>query len=61
MYVIPSETKLFHVSRADILYEHVGFLIHSEPIRACRVIPILPMRRFLQNLIATSFVKWHRY
>ncbi len=26
MYVIPSETKLFHVSRADILYEHVGFL-----------------------------------
>lgn len=38
-----------------------GFLIHSEPIRACQVISILPMRRFLQNLIATSFVKWHRY
>lgn len=38
-----------------------GFLIHSEQIRACRVISILPMRRFLQNLIATSFVKWHRY
>lgn len=37
------------------------FLIHSEPIRACRVSSTPAMRRILDNLSTILFVKWHRY